>query len=281
MTKQNSQEIYSPAATKKAVLAQALQNPVTLGLSALGLLGGGAAALFNLGIPGLAVGGVGLSLGLGTFCYQYFFKSEAIASRHIEKIRKDLLEQNLAKRDQIKSDLSALLTIVDAKQYIEQALSQFDMIKVRCENLASLLGAKFTEEELAYRRYATAAEQINLSILDNLQRIVDALKSISTMDPVYIIKRTTALKKLPQLVDADKKELETLNQRHALRTQQLDRVNELLTYNEEAITVLDKTTTSIANITTGSQMAGQSIDFAMEELIELANRARAFDQSRR
>lgn len=274
-----NQDIFSKDSTKKAVLAHALHSPVTLSLSAIGILGSSAAVLFNLGSAGLAMGLSGLGLGVGSFCYQYFFKRDALAAQHVDKIRQQLKDQRQTAMIQIKTDLNSLAHLPGAEEFTEQGSAQFEMAQQRYQNLLELLDRKFESHELAYGRYVATTEQVYLSVVDNLQQVVDTLKSIATVNPAYIIKRLTTLKGLKQPSAADTKELETLRQRQLLRNQQLERVNELLTHNEEAMTVLDKTATAIARISTTAGMAKHSIEEAMADLVSLAERAQAYHRN--
>jgi uncharacterized protein YPO0396 len=81
------------------------------------------------------------------------------------------------------------------------------------------------------------------------------------------------LLKEKQLNQADKEEVETLQLRAKIRNEQMDRVNELLTINEKAMTELDKTTSAIANIKKTNNRASIDLESALKDLEELAGRA--------
>ena len=58
----------------------------------------------------------------------------------------------------------------------------------------------------------------------------------------------SALKRQKSLAPADQEELRTLKERMKLRDSQLDAVNTLLTFNENAITEFDRVNAAIAEV---------------------------------
>ncbi len=156
---------------------------------------------------------------------------------------------------------------------------QFHDIQKKIENFREVLGKKLNSEEMTFSRYIGSAEQVYLSVLDNLEKISTILESISTIDVSYIDERLQALKKLKSPAEADGEERKTLLERQKLRDDRLQEVNELLTENEQAMTELEKATVSLVSIT--KSRASVDMETARKQLEELALRAHQYAASNR
>ena len=113
-----------------------------------------------------------------------------------------------------------------------------------------MLADKLNRKELTFARYLGTAEQVYLSVLDNLLSVASTLKSAATIDSSYIQSRLDLLGSIETPAEADLQETQTLNKRLDLRVKQLERVNTLLTKNEVAMTELDNTTAAISQMRT-------------------------------
>lgn len=267
---------FSNSATRKAVLNATLQHPLTLFPTAIGIVGAVGIVLFNA--PLLAIGAAvgGLGIGVGAWTVNYLFRNKTFASRYVEKLKAQVEAQRVAVLKKIQTELMGARDVQGAKEFAEQGSSQFRMIQDRFENLQAILGEKLNHGEITYMRYLGTAEQVYLSVLDNLQSIATILKSIRTIDTGYIDDRLEALKKMDKLDDADKQEIETLEKRMNLRKSQMDKINELLTHNERAMTEIDQTTTALASVKTAPGRASTDMESALQELEELAKRSHKY-----
>ena len=267
---------FSERATKKAVLNETLQNPITLVGVASGILGGLATVLFDGGIivSSLAIGGAALSV--FSWLVNYFGRNQILADRHIKKLHEEFDKRKQAALKQIQLDLDALVSIPGAKHLAEQGSEQFQKSEEKYLNLESMLKQKFDETEITYGKYVGTAEQVYLQILDNLLDVTNTLRAIKTIDIEYINKRMKALDQLEELDEADLKERETLNSRLILRDTQIDKVNMLLTRNEEAMTALDHTAAAISGTKTLKGRASTDFQSAMEELQRLASQVERY-----
>jgi hypothetical protein len=137
-----------------------------------------------------------------------------------------------------------------------------------------MLGEKLTPGELTYARYLGTAEQVYLSALDNLGAMAGLLRSAGAIDEPYVRQRMTQLQ--GQADVHSQRELQTLEQRLALRRTQLERVADLLARNEEAMTQMDVATAEIAAMRTGTKQASLDMETAMSELARLARRAKDY-----
>ena len=146
---------------------------------------------------------------------------------------------------------------------------QLRAIGEKRDNLVAILGSRLDAGELTYARYQSTAQQVYLAVISNLGEVAIAKKSISTIDPDYIGSR---------LADLEAKdgaqaqtEITSLHDRRALAAAQEAKVTYLLAQNESAMTLLDRTSTALADAPIG--LAPQDAEAAMEALEELADRA--------
>jgi hypothetical protein len=146
---------------------------------------------------------------------------------------------------------------------------QLGAIKEKRDNLSAMLDRRLQTGELTYARYQSTAQQVYLAVISNLREIAVALGSISTIDPDYIDARLAELK--GEAGDSTQSEVSSLQDRRALATTQQAKVAYLLAQNESAMTLLDRTSTALADAPIG--LAPQDAEAAMEALEELADRA--------
>ena len=148
------------------------------------------------------------------------------------------------------------------------------MVQKRFDTMQELLEAKFERTELTYSRYYVAGEQGFLSVLDTLDDMVSRMQSAGAIEPGYFSERVNALKRQKTLAPADKEEMRTIEERMKLRESQLDAVNTMLTFNENAITEFDRVNAAIAEVKGAKAQTSVDLDSAMHELESLAQRAK-------
>jgi hypothetical protein len=146
---------------------------------------------------------------------------------------------------------------------------QLTAIKEKRDNLTAMLGRRLRSGELTYARYQSTAQQVYLAVISNLREVSTAMSSISTIDPAYIDARLAALRSEDS--ESTQSEVSSLEDRRALATTQQAKVTYLLAQNESAMTLLDRTSTALADAPIG--LAPQDAEAAMEALEELADRA--------
>ena len=263
-----------PTDIKRVVLSRTLQHPLTLYPTAVGLLGAVGIGLFGPVTVAVAAAVAGLGMGLGHLATQVFVRPDSVAAKHF----RELHEQLSARRAEVLTDLESRLkeaaTIEGCKSHGDQALKQLKMVCKRFETMQSLLAAKFEPTELTYNRYFVAGEQAFLAVLDTLDGILARLQSACAIDPKYYDERLKATRNQKALKPADEEELRTLKERMTLRDSQLDTVNTLLTFNENAITEFDRVNAAIAEVKGVKSQTGIDLDSAMRELEALAQRAK-------
>lgn len=264
---------------KKEVLSESVQHPLTLFPSAVGVLGSLSVALFGASpmLAGIALGG--WAVGAGSLAYQYFVRGDEIALTALKRER----ERNEKRATALLAELGRSLAAhaksaqhsVSAREHAEQAFQQLSLIGAAYADYRRLLGQRLEPHELSFARYASAGEQVYLSVLDNLRSVSSRLDSVQSIDKNYIRERLDKLKKLQKLARADVDEETALRKRLGVEQAQIDKVNELLTENEKALTEFGQANASMVEMKAlSADGRGTELDSALRELTDLAARAK-------
>lgn len=269
---------FSTPSIQRAVRNESLLHPFVLYPAALGMLSGFAALLYDLPLLLFGMGGL-LAVGAGTSVVNYFFRNEAISGKYLEQLSIKYKKHRQQLLEDLSSDLEGCTHISGAQQYGRQGVEQFKRVEKKYLRLRELLEKKFKVSELAYGSFLGAAEQVHLSVLDNLRQVVSLMHGADTIDPDYIAGRRKELESLKNVSPADEREFEALQKRLELRDSQLDNVNTLLTENEESMTVMDETIAAIAALQTGKGLAEVDLQTAMTHLREIADRTKLYEHN--
>lgn len=260
---------YSIEATKKAVLRATLQHPVSLYPVGAGILSLIAGAPFLVGV-------ILFAIGVGAWVFNFLLRNNMFANQYIDSLNQAHEEYKKATLAQVGTDLVKSKETKGAEKYALQGINQYEKINDKFNNIKTLLGEKLNKHEITYGRYLGSAEQAYFCVLDNLKDIVTMLKSINAIDNDYINDRLKALEQLKEKAQADIEEVKTLKKRLSLQNEQLEQINVLLTKNEEAMTSIDVTTTSIASMKTTQGRATVDMESARKQLEDLAKRAHEY-----
>ena len=255
----------SQAAVSRAVLAATAQKPYVLYPTAVGILGASAAMLLGPSSLFVVPAVLGGAVGLGSWAVDYFLRRDHHASQYLRALHRDLSDR----RNRTVRDLERELSEIGS----QQGLAQLTRLGERLETFQALLDKKLDPSELTHGRYLGMAEQVYLSGLDNLQRMVHTLASIKAIDEEFVRSRTRALKRVREPSASQTEELESLQARLALKESQRAKVDRWLAQNERAMTQIDATMAAIAAMDTVHGHAGTDLEAAMRELAELARRA--------
>jgi hypothetical protein len=259
---------------RRSVLFRTLQQPITLYPTAVGILGGIALGLFGANPLVLAAAIGGLGAGAGSFLLNYFVRQDQFTAVELDALRTRLAERERQLVASLRTDLKRLIGNRATDAYTHQAIKQLEMAQDRFDTFRSLLSRKLKVSELTFGRYLVAAEQVRLAVLDNLGTIASQIESVSAIEDDYIDERLRELTKLKKPSTADIEERQTLEERSKLRESQLERINVLLTRNEEAITKFDASNSAIAEMKGASRRSDTGIETATAELEAIAKRAR-------
>jgi hypothetical protein len=260
---------FSQGAIRKAVQGKIIQNPVSIYSVALGTVGLVAAGILfpSLFLVIISVGFV--SFGLISIIINFALRKNIFETRHLAYLNKLLDRQKQTVLTRLKRELKKLSSAKGLKVYSDQAVRQFEKIRTKFDNFKRILSEKFDP-----------TEQLYLSVLDNLEDIMNSLGTISNIDDEYIEERMNYLAGLTSPEEADKREMTTLTTRKELKQKSLERINELLTINEEAMTQIDLSMSTISQTKTKMGRASVDMEVARQDLEELINRTKKYSMSK-
>lgn len=269
MSKESSSADFSKSAINSAVLRTTLQHPSVLYPGAVGILGGAAALLLGPSTLLLALMAGGISIAGLALSTNFGFRREYFANNYIKQLYQDMEKERHQRKDQLKIALKE----VNSKE----GLSQFSRLSEKFSAFEAMLGEKLQPGELTYGRYLGMAEQVYLAALDNLSSMVHAVKSMNVINTDYVNQRIQELNSQKSGPETDE-EIESLKDRLELKQKQQKKVQSLLSQNEKAMTKMDLTIASIADMRTEEARASMDIEAAMNELQRLAHKAKDYSQ---
>lgn len=253
----------SRSAIRRAVLGQSLQHPSVIYPAALGLLGGlGAAVIagspFLLGAAAIAGGAA-----IAALATNYFVRHDRIAGSYLEALRRRMAAQREANIADLAADLKEVRS--------EDAARQLERFVEKMSTFQAVLGERLSPNELTFARFSAIAEAVFLAGIDNLRAIHLALMTLQGIDDDYVSRR---LSELAGAASGDtgaevtglKKQLE---QAASLR----ERIKTRIGQNELAMAELDRATSAVGEMQTGSDRPTQDMETAMQELARIAQRS--------
>ncbi|MGD8834557.1 MAG: hypothetical protein PVJ19_06435 [Desulfobacteraceae bacterium] len=262
-------EEYLDAAIQKAVVQTGLKHPVTLYPLALGISAGVVGMLFNLPVVLSAALGLGI-VGPAWAVSQIFFRHEALGSQYLARLHKKQKQYEAYLISQIETGLKQCAGTAELKEKADTGIKQLKSIRLKFANVKELLGMKLRTTEITYGRFLGAAEQVSLSVLDNLNTVASLLKSATSIEPKYIQNRLKEIdsKEAPTKEDEDQRI--SLRERLALWNSQLQKVDQLMAKNEEAMTEMERISAAVAQWQSGRKFAGSDLESAIKQLHALA-----------
>ncbi|MDC7223547.1 MAG: hypothetical protein PQJ60_07375 [Spirochaetales bacterium] len=271
----------SEEAIEKKVRSALFQRPLAMGPIAVGALVLYSSWLFNLGSLLLTLGGALALLG-GILFVAGFFRKESLETKIRIKLLDLFQKEELNKKIELRRDLKETLAQVKNSKderllrFSDQATKQFDITDENFKKFEEILRRKLNPREQTFIRLYGMGQQLYFCILDNLERSTMLLDSAAQVDETYISERLADMEK-KEKSSVDQREIETLKERLDTKLQQVSKVDELLTSNEEALTKIIKTMSQIAEarIEKGKR-ASMSMAFASESLDHLIRVVKKF-----
>ena len=261
----NSNTDFSPRAVSRAVLGETLSKPYVLYPTAIGVLGGLAAAVLGPTMLFVAPAAAGLTLGLGSWAVDYTLRREKHAADYLKR-----LHETLAGR--VDETIATLRGEFQELKF-DAGLAQMAELQNKFKAFETLLRRKLNPSEMTFGRYLGMTEQVFLAGLDNLARISDTLKGLSAIDVKHVQRRLKDLAEDGVDSKAQDQEIASLKERLALLQSQRDQVDAWLAQNETAMTQIDRVMAAIANLDTSASHATMTMETAMQDLKGLADRA--------
>jgi hypothetical protein len=269
-------EEYLNAAIQKAVVQTGLKHPVTLYPLALGISAGVVGMLFNLPVLLSAALGLGM-VGPAWAVLQIFFRHEALGSQYLARLHKKQKHYEAYLISQIETGLKQCAQTAELKQKADTGIKQLRSTRLKFANVKELLGMKLRTTEITYGRFLGAAEQVSLSVLDNLNTVASLLKSTTSIEPKYIQTRLKEIDSKEPPTKEDEDQLKSLRERLALWNSQLQKVDQLMAKNEEAMTEMERISAAVAQWQSGRKFAGSDLESAIKQLHALALSAHEYE----
>lgn len=257
---------FSSAAIKKVLKRNSFSHWSTK-YSATAFLGSVAWAI-AFGLSPAIFAAIVVSFGASclSWVYNYFFQAGNFKMKYVEQLQLEIQKETERKRRHLAEEL----VDHDCQKGVEQ-LEQFQR---DFDSLVELLGSKLDTQEVTYKRYYGMAQEVFLSGVDNLRKVLNSLMSISEIDVDEIKGRLAVLKRsLKDDLDA-RVEIDALNERLNIRKAKIEKVKALLLENEGAITGLERTAAAIADLDTGQDEGKIDMEQSMEDLMRIVNRAK-------
>ena len=257
---------FSRRSVDKAVLRDTITHPASIYPASITILGGMGFLLFHSPLA-LAAGCAGLVAGVGGWVFNRYFRREYFSRKYLDALHEQIRQETRKRLTTLQNDLREVGS--------EQGLGQLPRLKAKFDNFVEILDSKLEKSELTYGRYLGVSEQVYLATVDNLMEVASRLKSVSAIDTRFITRRLKELArdKSPKAREEEK----SLNERLALFHKTREEALNLLTENEAAMTSLDKAASSLAAVKTRKGAVEMDMEFVMNELETLANRAHIYD----
>ena len=267
---------YLPGAIQKAVFDAGMKHPAVIYSIAAGAGSGFIGWLFEMPIFYLFAL-IGVLSGSIWAAAQIFFFHEKIGAGYIKCLNERQKEYEQYTRNAIRKGLEECKDIKGFEDFSEQGIEQFNSIRIKLANIKELLEMKIGINEFTFSRFQAAADQVSLSVLDNLKDMVSILKSAGSIDSDYIRKCLHALAKRKDQVKDDISRKAALKKRLWLWKEQVQKVNILLAKNEEALTEMEKISAAVAKWHTDGRFADTDFESALSRLRELAMQAHEYN----
>ncbi len=265
MSDSNVPAPHSADAVAKHVMSRSLNHPFTLIPAALGLVGAVGGVVFEMHYVFLG-GALGVLFGAAHFVFSFFMRRD----KHAQAYFRQLQDAKLAQIQNRPDHLADRMTSAGFQRGVEQLRAA----ESKFEAFFTALNARFEKNEITYSRYASVAETVFVSVLDNLDLVMSKMGSVAAIDPHYLNARIGELRRL----DPQSEDLKPLEERLDLRSETLDGVERLLVENEHAITSLTKASVGVASIQTTKTGHVRDAGLAMEDLERLAARATDYER---
>jgi len=267
---------YLPAAIQKAVVQSGLKHPVTIYSIALGISAGVVGSLFDVSM--LLGTAIGLTL-LGPVwaVLQIFFRHEAVGSRYLDSLHRRQKQYEIQLIDNIERGLRSCAGVDGLDRTAKTGIAQLKSIRIKLDNVKELLGMKLRPNEITYGRFMGAAEQVSLSVLDNLNTVAGILKSATSIDLAYIHGRLREIGENPQSGPEALDQRRSLEQRLDLWNQQIKKIDRLMAGNEAAMTEMETISAAIAQWPQDRKFSNSDIESAIAQLHALATQAHDYE----
>ena len=154
-------------------------------------------------------------------------------------------------------------------EHIKLVLKQYRM-------LTESLRVHLSPTELSYGRILGSSREALSGVIQNIAKMSLMLKSLET---IYAHKAIGASSSGHGAGSHDSRSQAAIDERKDIAQEQLDRIGELISANEEALTAFAKTTSELAALTAGGGVSTQSFETVVDDLKLLAERVKKFEDA--
>ena len=265
---------FSDKAASKAINRKIFGSPWTVYPIVLGLAVGVGGAL--IAAPVVAIAGLaGLAVGAGHVVVKCA-QSGRMKDEYIAEVKEKIAEANEQKRRNIRPMLKNCADVLGAREIVDQAVAQFDIVETTFNGLMSLLDRKLDQTEMAYGMFVGSANKIVGSMLDNLSKVVNVLTGIRSINVAHIERQLQRIYADGRVDEREAPEESALQERKRLREDQLIECQRMLTTNEQALTLLQKTIADVVRMKSGERFSQGDMDSAMASIKRIAEMAEKF-----
>jgi len=241
----------SVGSIKQAVVRATLQHPVLLYPLMVAVIALTAGVL-DIIAQGITIAFIAAGVGLINLAVQFLLRKDHHAGLYINGIREQISAARSLTLKRLESNLAALDQVDAARQLV--------LLENKYLNFVSILDGKLAKSELTYIRYLTICEQVYLGALDNLDDVCNAVRSVSAIDISGIEQQFNNVTQLDEVTQTQ------LRVRYDLYHQQMQKITQLLSVNQVAMTKLDMVTVSLSELKTQQGRASMQIDDSLTEL---------------
>jgi len=222
--------------------------PISVGLIALGY------AAIESSIFATVVGGISIMVGLGSLVVNKYIRTEFFIEQALIKQHEDQAQAIDVRIQGINDSL--------VQYHRVDACRQMDTVLTKVQTFNEILHERFTGQGLAYSRFLGISDSIFSNVLNSYDEMILLLKQAASINEDRCI---AAIGEIHQNVDRTT-DVGLLNARLELKNVIIpSRIDDMLISNEQAITKLDVTMSSFADISTEKEL-----EWAMNELQTLS-----------
>ena len=266
---------FSRAAQNRMVRKATWLGSLTSYPLILGIMSGGAAIILEPAffLISVMIGIGGTVIGLGNAFYTSQYRANRIKQYYLQSLKEEIARQKEERLKNLEQELECCGSHISGCQRVSrQGHAQFLKGKEKLENILDLLNKRLNPYELTALEFEGNVVQVYACLLDNLRTMVILLQSVSTIDKEEIKRRLNELEHMTHRSSLDDREIRTLQEQLELREQKFAEVADLLIENEEALTGLDQTATTIADLDTGRREARTTMEEARQDLMDFVQR---------
>lgn len=215
---------------------------------------------------------MGLGISLSSLIYNFFFNREKLTTIYLSSLERQTELEEKRQLRRLKRSLRSTKFDDDVGVYGERGCEQFEQLEQKYKNYLNILNEKFHPSELAYGRYRSVAEHLYVSLVERFKKLSLILEAANAVDLDYVSEMPKELS-----FEQNNSGLTSIERRKRIKSSQLVKVESILSLNEKSLTMLDKTASALAMVTTNEGASGKNIEIVLKQLEQLAYSAEKYN----